>query len=137
MTVRARFVGHHPDHNAIHGLFHDRAQPLGRDLDARSFRVLTAARQGVGVQSGTLLATLRREEGRNDLGPFVDVVGGRRGVTPYHGWHIFGSDPHIIRPRRRKALRFTVGGVVVFAAQVRHPGTEGNNYLKRALRAAH
>lgn len=136
MSVRARFAGHHPDHDAIHSLLHSSGQPIGRDLDARSRRVLAAARQTVGVQSGTLLATLRRESGRNATGPWIDVVGGRRGLTPYHGWHIFGSDPHTIRPRRRKALRFTVGGMTVFAAIVHHPGTEATRYLQRALQAA-
>lgn len=136
MTIRARFAGHHPDHNAIHSLLHSSAQPIGRDHTARSLRVLTAARQTVGVQSGTLLATLRRESGSNATGPYHDVIGGRRGLTPYHGWHIFGTEPHTIRPRRRKALRFRVGGVVVFAARVDHPGTKANRYLQRALQAA-
>ncbi|MFF1834244.1 hypothetical protein ACFVXE_08565 [Streptomyces sp. NPDC058231] len=45
-----------------------------------------------------------------------------------------GTRPHIIRPRRAKALRFEVGGRVVYAAYVRHPGTKPNNFLKRALR---
>ncbi|MFF1964315.1 hypothetical protein ACFVW5_11985 [Streptomyces sp. NPDC058232] len=45
-----------------------------------------------------------------------------------------GARPHIIRPRRAKALRFEVGGRVVYAAYVRHPGTKPNNFLKRALR---
>ncbi|MGJ3558827.1 hypothetical protein ACR6C2_07560 [Streptomyces sp. INA 01156] len=32
-----------------------------------------------------------------------------------------GTRPHIIRPRRAKALRFEAGGEVVFAAYARHP----------------
>lgn len=45
-----------------------------------------------------------------------------------------GTRPHIIRPRRAKALRFEVGGEVVYAQLVRHPGTRPNNFLIRALR---
>ncbi|HLL36191.1 MAG TPA: hypothetical protein VK545_20440 [Streptomyces sp.] len=45
-----------------------------------------------------------------------------------------GTRPHIIRPRRRKALRFDIGGRTVFAAVVRHPGTQPNNFLWKALR---
>ncbi|MFD3612394.1 hypothetical protein ACFWXA_30870 [Streptomyces atroolivaceus] len=45
-----------------------------------------------------------------------------------------GTRPHIIRPRRKKALRFEVRGREVFAAYVRHPGTRPNNFLARALR---
>ncbi|WP_234467785.1 hypothetical protein [Streptomyces sp. MBT62] len=45
-----------------------------------------------------------------------------------------GTRPHIIRPRRARALRFEVGGEVVFAGKVRHPGTRPNDFLARALR---
>ena len=45
-----------------------------------------------------------------------------------------GTRPHIIRPRRAKALRFDVGGRVVFAAVVHRPGTKPNPFLQRALR---
>lgn len=43
-----------------------------------------------------------------------------------------GTGPHIIRARRKRALRFTVGGQVVFARSVRHPGTRGRPWLMEA-----
>ena len=43
-----------------------------------------------------------------------------------------GSSAHTIRPRRRKALRFTVGGTVVYARSVRHPGNPARPWLARA-----
>lgn len=43
-----------------------------------------------------------------------------------------GTGPHIIRARRKRALRFTVGGKVVFARSVRHPGTLGRPWLMDA-----
>jgi hypothetical protein len=49
---------------------------------------------------------------------------------------IYGTRPHIIRPRRARALRFEVGGRVVYAAYVRHPGTRANDFLGDALREA-
>ncbi|MEU4584873.1 hypothetical protein AB0F92_22700 [Kitasatospora aureofaciens] len=45
-----------------------------------------------------------------------------------------GTRPHIIRPRRAKALRFEIGGRTVFAKVVHHPGTRANPFLQRALR---
>jgi hypothetical protein len=45
-----------------------------------------------------------------------------------------GSGPYTIRPRTKKALRFTVGGQVVFAKSVRHPGTRARPWLARAGR---
>ncbi len=59
-----------------------------------------------------------------------------------------GSRPHDIRPVRRKALRFAVGGnatlsgrprsgaPVVFARRVRHPGNKANPFMLRGLRKA-
>ncbi|MET7981698.1 MULTISPECIES: hypothetical protein [unclassified Streptomyces] len=45
-----------------------------------------------------------------------------------------GTRPHIIRPRRAKALHFYVEGAEVFSKLVRHPGTKPNPFLQRALR---
>lgn len=45
-----------------------------------------------------------------------------------------GTRPHIIRPRNAQALRFRIGGRVVYAKVVHHPGTRANPFLDRALR---
>lgn len=45
-----------------------------------------------------------------------------------------GSSAHTIRPKRKKALRFEVGGAVVFARSVRMPARRGRPWLLRALR---
>ncbi|MFH8577113.1 hypothetical protein [Streptomyces zaomyceticus] len=45
-----------------------------------------------------------------------------------------GTRPHVIRPRNAKALRFDMGGRIVFAKKVNHPGTRANNFLGEALR---
>jgi HK97 gp10 family phage protein len=44
-----------------------------------------------------------------------------------------GTRPHIIRPKRARALRFEVGGETVFAKKVMHPGTEPQPFFQRAL----
>lgn len=45
-----------------------------------------------------------------------------------------GTRPHVIRPRNARVLRFRVGGQVVFARVVNHPGTRARPFLDRALR---
>lgn len=45
-----------------------------------------------------------------------------------------GSKAHLIEPRDASVLRFEVGGVVVYATRVNHPGTTGSKYLERAAK---
>ncbi|MER7488715.1 hypothetical protein ABTY20_22980 [Streptomyces sp. NPDC126497] len=45
-----------------------------------------------------------------------------------------GTRRHVIRPRNRQVLRFTVKGRVVFARVVNHPGTKPNPFMTKALR---
>lgn len=45
-----------------------------------------------------------------------------------------GTRPHTIRPWTKQALKFTIGGQVVFAKVVHHPGTRARPFLDRALR---
>lgn len=45
-----------------------------------------------------------------------------------------GTRPHVIRPRRKKALRFRTAGGVVIVAKVNHPGTRAQPFLSRAVR---
>jgi hypothetical protein len=45
-----------------------------------------------------------------------------------------GTKPHKIYPRKPGGvLRFTVGGQLVYARYVNHPGTKPNNFLLKAL----
>ncbi|MBA2686853.1 MAG: HK97 gp10 family phage protein [Gemmatimonadaceae bacterium] len=43
-----------------------------------------------------------------------------------------GTRPHEIRPKNAQALRFVVGGRVVFAGKVRHPGTQADPFMGQA-----
>lgn len=45
-----------------------------------------------------------------------------------------GTRPHVIRPKNKQVLRFTVGNQVVFAKVVNHPGTRARPFLDRAVR---
>lgn len=53
---------------------------------------------------------------------------------PATSYVLHGTRPHTIRPRKSGgALRFVVGGRVVYARVVHHPGTKANNFLLKAL----
>lgn len=89
------------------------------------------------------VAGIAEAEAPGSMGDYVRwrVEQGPRGlqgvITCDHPAVIFvlkGTRPHLIRPRRAKALRFDVGGTTVFAKLVRHPGTRANDFMSRALR---
>lgn len=63
-------------------------------------------------------------------------VGHDLGRAPYAPFVIFGTRPHTIRPREKKALRWASGGEFVFAKWVNHPGYAGDDYLTTSMRAA-
>lgn len=47
---------------------------------------------------------------------------------------LFNDQPtkkHDIRPKRRKRLRFAIGGEVIYSKLVRHPGTKGKFFTKK------
>ena len=51
----------------------------------------------------------------------------------YAGVHEFGTGPFTIRPKNKKALRFSVGGAFHFAKSVRHPGFPARRMFGSAI----
>ncbi|AHB31703.1 tail assembly chaperone [Mycobacterium phage Bernardo] len=115
--------------------------PVG---EARQFQVIarrrlsritrgtaTQARADVPVKTGNLGRSIRED-------PIV-VAGPLRldsGVTAHADYARYvhdGTRAHVIRPRRPGGvLRFTVGGRVVYARRVNHPGTRARPFLRNA-----
>ena len=57
-------------------------------------------------------------------------------IAPHAVFVVKGTRKHIIRPKDRKVLRWTVGSRYVFARFVKHPGYKGDDYIKRAAAMA-
>lgn len=83
------------------------------------------------VDTGRLRASIRVES-RSILGLRSRYTIGSD--VEYAAYVNDGTRPHIIRPRHAQALRFVIGGRVVFAKVVHHPGTRARPFLDRALR---
>lgn len=104
-----------------------------RNMERRLRRVeAEAIRRAPGGMGRTIRAQVRRGPG----GEFQGVI------RVNHAAAIFvtgGTRPHIIRPKQNRPnahLKFTVGGQIVYAKIVNHPGSKPNTFLKDALRAA-
>ena len=53
-------------------------------------------------------------------------------VAPHALFVHWGTRPHKIFPKKRKSLRFTIGGRFIFAKWVNHPGYKGDQWMVRA-----
>lgn len=117
---------------ALEAFVRNPAGPIRRDLTRRAVAVQAHMTRGCPRRLGLLASTIRKNDGHTVRGPSIDVLCGRDGITDYLGYVLSGTPPHLIFPHGR-ALRFMIGGTVVFAAVVRHPGTAPNNFMLRAL----
>lgn len=52
--------------------------------------------------------------------------------APHALFVVFGTKPHVIRPAKKKALRWVAGNGFAFAGKVNHPGYRGDDYMQRA-----
>ncbi len=52
--------------------------------------------------------------------------------APHALFVVFGTRPHKIRPKNKKALRWAGAGGFIFSRLVYHPGYIGDDYMKRA-----
>lgn len=96
-------------------------------------RVRRVEAEAIRRAPGGMKARIRAQIRRGPTGDFQGII---KVEHPAALYVLNGTRPHRIVPRTKKALRFTVGGQVVFATVVNHPGTKANNFLKDALRAA-
>lgn len=89
-----------------------------------------------GAEHARRVGQYQDRTGRLRSGIVAQFVSGGRSVTweilspaPYSVYVENPTRPHVIRPRRARALRFEVGGQVVFAGKVNHPGTRGYPFM--------
>ena len=96
--------------------------------------------------SGPLAMETPRRTGKLRRSTFFQIIGAMEkqvlmvlqpARTPegkfYGEWVREGTPAHEIRPKNAKALRFEIGGNVIFAMKVNHPGTKPNPYHKRTM----
>ena len=103
-----------------------------RELEATSRRVVNRAKVLAPVDTGRLRASIRVESRRTLTLRSVYTIGTDVSYAPFvHD----GTRPHRITPRNAGGvLRFRMGGRIVYARYVNHPGTRARPFLDRALR---
>jgi hypothetical protein len=119
----------------LHIFLNEPTGKVGEYLWDKSMYFIIAAKRQVGVRTRDLQSSINIIEKRSRKGGQTWKIGSK---INYAYWHHEGTLPHIIRGKRknqyrRRVLRFTRGGTVVFANSVRHPGTRPNKFLSDNL----
>lgn len=102
-----------------------------------------ATTQQVLVESANFLLTemeirvpVATGELRESLGVRVEPNRVLVGPSAKHAPYVeFGTGPHVIKARNKKALAFKAGGQTVVVRQVNHPGTKAQPFVKPAYDA--
>ena len=103
-----------------------------RELETTARQVMKRAKILAPVDTGRLRASIRIESRRLLTLRSVYTIGSDVSYAPYVN---DGTRPHQIRPKSPGGvLRFRVGGRIVYAKVVNHPGTRARPFLDDALR---
>ncbi|MHA1302303.1 MAG: HK97 gp10 family phage protein [Candidatus Heimdallarchaeaceae archaeon] len=54
-------------------------------------------------------------------------------MVDYGKYIEFGTPPHIITPKEKKALKFKIGGDELIRKKVKHPGTRPNPFIRNTI----
>lgn len=84
----------------------------------------------------TKTGRLERSIYQRRIGPMAFEVGHDLQHAPHALFVHWGTKPHVIRPKDKKALRWPVASGFAFAKVVRHPGYAGDPWLVRAAARA-
>lgn len=123
------------------------AVPTFRDLQGKFARAndhLLEDRRALMRELAITARDIYREEAPEDTGEFKrgiryrtftsgDEVGFSISTPqPLGRFIVGGTAAHVILPRGNYPLRFEIGGTVIFARKVNHPGTQPNPFNERA-----
>ncbi len=97
----------------------DEAQPLVRD----------ALKEQTPVRSGRMKGSERSMRTFHGDSLRIEFTAN----TPYARYPIWGTRPHIIKPKAARALHWVDGGGSHFARIVHHPGNRANDFPKRVM----
>lgn len=115
---------------ALDKLLNHPSGPVGRHMRTVGLKILAGAHTMSGLRTGSLRRRMYMDHGRKGRYQYVEV--GSKARHAY--WHHEGTRPHRILPENGRVVRFNVGGKVVYAKKVMHPGTRPNPFLTVPMR---
>lgn len=110
---------------------------MADELTPVFYELLRRALPGIAIElEGELIQAAPVDTGRLRNSIRVKVVGMSLLIsgTNYMADVEFGSPPHEIRPKSKKALKFSIDGSEIFAKVVQHPGNAPNPFIRTTIR---
>lgn len=120
-----------PNKPAIRHLLREPGGLVGNHITDLARKTTMHAMIRVGVDTGALRDSLGFSV-KFGAGPVSAIIGSNNRIALMHHE---GTRPHIITPKKSKALVFQSHGKIVYTKIVNHPGTKPNRYLTDSLRA--
>jgi len=109
----------------------------GRDFERRMKTLAYRQTGDAPRRTGRMAGLVGPRRLQSDFGRYLEGGAGvnvaSTNAKGYAQYVSSGTRPHVILPKRGKALRFVIAGRTVFARRVNHPGTRANPYLTRHL----
>ena len=103
---------------------------VGRHMRRVGLTIQILAKSTAGVRTGALRASIYMKHNRKGKYQYVEVGS----PLSYAKDHHEGTRPHSIMATPGRVMRFNVGGRVVYAKKVNHPGTRGTRFLTGPMR---
>lgn len=119
-SINVRFNEPAMDH-----LLNEASGDVGRHLEVIGLKVQAGAKLLVKRRTGRLARSIYLNHARDARGQYIQVGSNVRYAFVVHE----GDRPHIITAHAGRVLRFQVGGRIVYARLVHHPGSTGRKYL--------
>lgn len=120
------------DDAALAHLLDDPKGSVGKHMRRIGVEILMGARAMVGVRTGQLRKSLKMRQGVRGRFQYVTVGADVKHAQVHHD----GAKAHVIRAHQGRIMRFNVGGKVVYARKVNHPGSKPRKYLTVPMRRA-
>ena len=105
---------------------------VGAHMKKIGLQIKAESKAIVGVRTGNLRRSIVMRQGLRGRVQYVSVGS----PLSYAAAHHDGTKSHLITPSPGRIMRFNVGGKVVYAQKVNHPGTEPKSYLTIPMRRA-
>jgi hypothetical protein len=113
------------DSKAMYKVFDSPSGIVGLHMRKIGLEILAGAKAMVGIRTGRLRRNITMRQGIRGRVQYVQVTAD----TTYALMHHEGTRPHEITGGVGRLVRFNVGGKVVYARKVQHPGTNPRKYL--------